>query len=116
MGEDRGYEIARMDDIKAVRCTCGTTRRAFISPDNRAASIHRLDLRVDAKAHYHKKATEIYYILEGEGAVELNGEDVPVCPGTAVLIRPGTFHRGKGRMRLLVICIPPFDESDEFFE
>jgi len=114
MGADRGYEIAYMDDVTAVQCVCGTTRRAFLSPDNGVASVHRLDLRIDAQAHYHKKMTEIYYILEGEGAVELNGKDVPVRPGTAVLIKPGTFHRGKGRMRLLVICIPPFDQEDEY--
>jgi len=116
MSNDRGYLIAHMDDVAAVQSTCGTSRRAFISPDNRAASIHLLDLRADVEAHYHKDITEIYYILEGEGALELNGEDVPVRPGTAVLIKPGTFHRGKGRMRLLVICAPPFDKKDEWFE
>jgi mannose-6-phosphate isomerase-like protein (cupin superfamily) len=116
MGKPRGYEIAYMNDVTAVECLCGTTRRAFLSPDNRVASIHRLDLRVDAQAHYHKRMTEIYYILEGEGAVELNGENVPVRPGTTLMIKPGTMHRGKGRMRLLVICVPPFDEKDEFSE
>lgn len=116
MSSDPGYLIAQMDDITPSQSTCGASRRAFIQAGNDIASIHRLDLRVDATAHYHKNMTEIYYILEGEGAVELNGEDVAVRPGTAVLIKPGTFHRGKGKMRLLVICTPPFDKSDEFFE
>jgi mannose-6-phosphate isomerase-like protein (cupin superfamily) len=105
-----------MDDIEPSRSTCGSSRRAFIVPGNEAASVHRLDLAAEVEPHYHKQMTEIYYILEGTGAVELNGEDVAVQPGTAVLIKPGTFHRGKGTMRLLVICVPPFDKSDEFFE
>jgi len=116
MGADKGYEIAHMDEIEGVECSCGTSRRAFISADNKVASIHSVDLRADTTAHYHKKMTEIYYVLEGEGFVELNGEDVAVRPGSAVLIKPGTFHRGKGRMRILVVCIPPYDKSDEWFE
>jgi mannose-6-phosphate isomerase-like protein (cupin superfamily) len=80
------------------------------------ASVHRLDLRFNATPHYHKNTTEVYYILEGEGAIELNGEDVPVSPGTAVMIKPGTFHRGKGQMRLLVICVPAYTKADEYFE
>jgi mannose-6-phosphate isomerase-like protein (cupin superfamily) len=105
-----------MDDIEPSRSTCGSSRRAFITPENQAASVHRLDLAAVVEPHYHKEMTEIYYILEGEGAVELNGEDVAVRPGSALLIKPGTFHRGKGNMRLLVICTPPFDKSDEYFE
>jgi len=116
MAKNRGYEIAQMEEVKAVQSTCGTSRRAFLSPDNRVASIHLLELRADPESHYHKKSTEFYYILEGEGAVELDGKDVAVRPGTAVMIKAGTFHRGKGRMRLLVICIPPYDKKDEFFD
>jgi len=116
MSKDQGYAIVRMEQIEPARSTCGTSRRAFISPDNRAASIHLLELRTAQQPHRHKKTTEIYYILEGEGAVELNGKDVAVRPGTAILIKPKTFHRGKGQMRLLVICIPPYDKSDEFFQ
>jgi len=116
MAKDPSYEVACLEEIEPVQSTCGTSRRAFISPDNRVASIHLLELRYNAEPHYHKRITEVYYILEGEGAVELNGRDVAVRPGTAVMIKPGTFHRGKGQMRLLVICIPPYDKSDEFFE
>lgn len=116
MGDDRGYVVIHMDEIEPTRSTCGQSRRAFISPDNRVASVHRLDLAAEVRPHYHKKTTEIYYILEGEGTIELNGEDVAVRPGSAVMIKPGTFHRGKGRMRLLVICVPPFEKGDEYFE
>ncbi len=116
MTEDRGYEIAQFDEIAALQCSCGATRRAFVSAANGVTSIHRLDLRINATPHYHKKMTEVYYVLEGEGAVEINGQDVPVKRGTAVMIKPGSFHCGKGKMRLLVICIPAYSDSDEFFD
>ena len=44
------------------------------------ASLHLLDVQADAQLHYHKKITEIYFILEGEGFMELDGQRVPVQP------------------------------------
>lgn len=116
MSQERGYIAVHMDDVPAVQSTCGTSHRAFIAPENGAVSVHRLDLRADPEPHYHKHMTEVYYILEGEGAIELDGESVPVRAGSAVLIKPGTRHRGRGQMRILIICVPPFEKGDEFFE
>ena len=66
--------------------------------------------------HYHKRLTEMYLILEGEGQLELDGELVPVRPMTAVLIQPGCRHRAVGRLRVAVIPIPAFDPQDEWFD
>ena len=82
-----------MDEIEASECPCGTTRRAFVSPDNPVATIHMVDKSKDSKIHYHKKLTEIYLILEGEGFMELDGELVPVKPMSSILIKPGCRHR-----------------------
>ncbi len=35
---------------------------------------------------------EIYYVLEGRGALTMNGEVTEVGPGTAILTRPGDSH------------------------
>ena len=59
--------IAQLDEIEPVECPCGFSRRAFVSPDNPVATIHMVDIAEDARAHYHKKLTEIYLVLEGEG-------------------------------------------------
>ncbi|MBI4582925.1 MAG: cupin domain-containing protein [Planctomycetes bacterium] len=112
----KGYLLARFEDIPPVACPCGQSRRAFKVPENRAATIHRVDISKDAQTHYHKRLTEIYYILEGEGALELNGDPVPVRPGTAILIQPGTRHRAVGHLKVLVIAIPTFDEGDEYLD
>lgn len=39
--------------------------------------------------HYHKLSEEFYFILEGTGTMEIDGEERPVTPGDAVLIPPG---------------------------
>jgi mannose-6-phosphate isomerase-like protein (cupin superfamily) len=77
-----------------------------------------VDIEADARAHYHREHTEIYYILEcGVGAaVELDGRRVAVHPGSAVLIPPGVRHRAVGKMVLLNVVVPPFDPADEWFD
>ncbi len=108
--------IAHLDDINSVKCPCGFSRRAFISPDNTVATLHIVDITEDAPAHYHKKLTEIYLVLEGAGYIELDGERVPVKPLTAVLIKPGCRHRAMGKMRIANIPSPAFDPEDEWFD
>ena len=43
--------------------------------------------------HYHKLSEEFYFILEGSGSMEINGEEKPVNPGDAILIPPGAWHQ-----------------------
>ena len=108
--------IAQLDEIDPVSCPCGSSRRAFVGPDNPVASIHLVDIAEADRPHYHKKLTEIYLILEGEGYMELDGERVPVRPLTSILIRPGCRHRAIGRMRIVNVPIPAFDPDDEWFD
>jgi mannose-6-phosphate isomerase-like protein (cupin superfamily) len=110
------YQIAQLDEIEATRCPCGWSRRAFQTPDNAVATMHCVDIEEDARTHYHKKLTEIYLILEGEGHLELDGERVPVRPMTAILIKPGCRHRAIGHMKIINVPIPAFDPEDEWFD
>ena len=66
--------------------------------------------------HHHKKMTEIYLVLEGEGVIELNGDRIPVKPMSTVLIPPRCRHRAVGDLKVSVIAIPTFDEADEWFD
>src|SRR5437870_1153381 len=110
------YFIAQLDEIPAVRCPCGFARRAFAVADQNAASMHLVDIQEDSRTHYHKKMTEIYLVLEGEGQMELDGQLYPVKPMTAIYIRPGCRHRALGQLRIVNIPVPAFDEADEWFD
>ena len=39
--------------------------------------------------HFHKLSEEFYFILEGEGTMEIDGETKIVAPGDAILINAG---------------------------
>ena len=112
----KNYMIADLNSIDPVRCPCGFAKRAFATPDNKTATLHVVDIQLDARTHYHKKMTEIYVILEGEGHMELDGERIPVKPMTAIFIKPGCRHRAVGRMRIINVPIPAFDPKDEWFD
>jgi mannose-6-phosphate isomerase-like protein (cupin superfamily) len=94
------YMIANFDDTDVQSCPCGYTQRAFVSPDNKTATLHIVEITDDAKPHYHKKLTEIYLVLEGNGTIELDGKLVPVKPFTAIFIKPFCRHHAIGRMRI----------------
>ena len=112
------YVVADLASIPPQTCPCGQTRRAFATPDNPVATIHYVDISVDARTHYHKKLTEIYLILETEGEcfMELDGARIPVKPLTSILIKPGCRHRAVGRMKIVNVPVPAFDPHDEWFD
>ena len=112
----KNFEIAQLDEVGAIPCPCGTAKRAFVSPDNPVATMHMVDISKDSQVHYHKKLTEIYLVLAGEGHMELDGEIAPVKPMTTILIKPGCRHRAVGQMRIVNIPIPAFDPEDEWFD
>ncbi|MCA9437610.1 MAG: cupin domain-containing protein [Candidatus Omnitrophica bacterium] len=112
----RGYLVSQVDEIDPTPCPCGWSRRAFRVPENETASLHMVEISEDARTHYHKTTTEIYYVLEGEGFLELDGEKIPIRPATSVMIFPHTRHRAIGHFRILNIAIPTFDPEDEWFD
>lgn len=98
------------------RSTCGWRDRLISHEDaplSPAAWAHAVDID-GAKLHYHKRSTELYYVLEGSGNVVLDGVEQPVSKGSLVHIPPGVIHGAKGRMRVLVVGIPDIAEDDYF--
>jgi len=68
--------------------------------------------------HYHAKSEEFYYVLDGEGEMEINGERASVGPGDAVLIPAGAWHQitvGDAGLRFLCCCAPPYRHEDTYF-
>lgn len=95
--------------------TCGWRDRLVSREDEQVAAwAHAVDIE-EAKPHYHKLATELYYVLEGAGVVLLDGTEHPVRKGSLVHIPPGVIHGARGRMRVLVVGIPNIADDDLYF-
>jgi mannose-6-phosphate isomerase-like protein (cupin superfamily) len=98
------------------RSVCGSRDRLISREDavlEPAAWAHAVDID-GAKPHFHKIATELYYVLDGHGSVTLNGVEHEIRKGSLVHIPPGVVHSADGRMRVLVIGIPDICDADYF--
>lgn len=112
------YQVVDFADVAPVACPCGQARRAFADAADFPATIHRTEISSNARTHYHKRLTEVYYFLEtaSDARMELDGQQIAVQPGMCILIRPGTRHRAVGRMTVMIVCSPKFDPADEWFD
>lgn len=101
----------------------GSTIRSILDRTNAPVRNQSLaEARVPAgsrtERHYHKLAEELYFILEGTGEIELDGERRMVGPGEAILIPSGTWHTimAKEPLRFLCCCAPPYAHEDTYLE
>lgn len=67
--------------------------------------------------HYHRISEELYFILEGTGRMEIDGEERGVGPGDAILIPAGAWHQvaASETLRFLCCCAPPYAHEDTYF-
>jgi mannose-6-phosphate isomerase-like protein (cupin superfamily) len=68
--------------------------------------------------HYHQLSEEFYFLLEGTGHMEIDGETQAVGPGDAILIPAGARHQITAitPLRFLCCCAPPYDHADTYFD
>lgn len=98
------------------RSICGWRDRLISREDAEQQPVawaHAVDID-GAKPHYHKRSTELYYVLEGTGEMVLDGVVHPVAKGSLLHIPPGVVHAARGQMRVLVVGIPDIAEDDSF--
>lgn len=55
----------------------------------------------------------IYYVLEGDGQFIIDDTPEECHPGNLVIIPQGTKFTYQGRLKMLEICTPPWEESQE---
>lgn len=55
----------------------------------------------------------VYYILEGNGYFEVNGEKEECTSGDLVVIPKGNKFIYKGHLKMLLSCTPPWTEGQE---
>ena len=119
-GDARGQasaQVVRLAGLPGIACPCGTARRAFAEAAEGRASLHLVEVKQDSERHYHRRLTEIYYVLSGNGQMEIDGALRALTPGDAVFIPPGVVPRavpGAAPMSILNFVMPAFDPEDEW--
>jgi mannose-6-phosphate isomerase-like protein (cupin superfamily) len=118
-------EIRARHEAVPFVTTDGSTIRSLLDRSNAPVANQSLAEATIAAGeattrHYHRASEEIYYLVEGTGEREVDGDVRPVGPGDAILIPPGAWHRlrasGDGPVRLLCGCAPPWAADDTYFD
>src|SRR5437016_12394520 len=85
--------------------TCGQIRPLIEDADGAAAEVHHVEIQ-DAKLHYHEKTDEFYYVIDGEGTMVLDDEEIELHKGVVVYVPRGVKHKPAGRLNVLLVCLP----------
>lgn len=113
----KGYLVRRLEDAPTVPCPCGQSTRPLTRADTPVCNFHITFIQ-DSVKHYHKECTEVYYILEGQGKMEMNEDVIDISPGMVLYIEPATRHRlwSKEGVRTIVFGVPALRPEDEYFD
>jgi len=115
-------KVIKWKDINKIEDGCGGEIYKVVDTEN--SELKKVEIAmcifapgVIAKLHYHKKMEEIYFILEGQGEIELDGKWYPVKTENSIPIPIGVKHRIKNTsdnniLKFLAINSPEWHIDD----
>ncbi len=116
-------EVRQLSEQKPFTTRDGSTIRSILDLSNAPVEQQSLAEATIAmgnatERHYHKVSEEFYFLLEGEGVMELDGETRVMQPGDAVVIPAGAWHQitATSDLRFLCCCAPPYSHKDTYFD
>ncbi len=98
------------------------SKRIIFSPQDFIQPGHQLQIVTippgsKQRMHVHAKQTEVFYILEGETIININGIDYLARPGDAFICEPGDKHflwnKTNKDFKLVVFKIDKDEASDD---
>lgn len=114
--------IRELNDCVEFIAGDNCTLREILHPDKEAIAVryslaHAMVKPGDTTRQHRLKTAEVYYILEGEGVMHINGESAPVRPGSTIYIPPRATqcitNSGPADLRFICIVDPAWRKEDE---
>jgi mannose-6-phosphate isomerase-like protein (cupin superfamily) len=110
-------QVAARGRLRAFTTKDGSEIREFHHTAAQSLAEASLAPGQSTERHYHAASEEIYFVLEGDGELEIDGERSRVAAGDAALIPAGAWHEisAASPLRFLCCCSPPYSDEDTFF-
>ncbi len=114
-------DIRNIDRVDAFMTKDGSEIRELLAHRNscivkQSLAEARLAPGQQTTPHFHSLTEEIYYILAGQGLMQLGQEQQPVGPGDAIAIPPMQTHTirntGSTTLTFLCCCAPAYEHAD----
>ena len=106
--------VRHESEVPETESSCGLEKGLCGIIDGGAARACSMAL-TNVEAHFHKRTTELYYVLDGQGVVQLNGEEHRVRKGSFMHIPPGVVHSFTGQAKVLIVGVPAISTDDDMF-
>ena len=115
------HAVVAVDSVESGVATAGREFRLLATPDlgcQSATQFVGYIPVVRAPDHFHKY-DEVVYVLEGEGALHVDGESAPLHAGSCVHLPAGLVHClenvGPGEMRVLGVFRPAGSPAEAYY-
>jgi mannose-6-phosphate isomerase-like protein (cupin superfamily) len=99
-----GAKIYELDSAKDRKRRGVGFAAGFLEPNKKAVK------------HYHKVSDEIYYVVSGNGTIQLDKEEMDVKKGSLIYVPKGTLHglnNPEDRdLKILCVSFPEYKEED----
>ena len=115
--------LKSIEDLLAFKANDNTTLREVIHPKNDNVQLNyslahaSLGSGESSLPHCLVNQSELYVFLEGEGKININGDERNIKKGDVVLVPKGATqyveNRGKGTLKFLCIVSPLWQENDD---
>ena len=115
--KNKMHIVRKVKDSNPGEITCGVMRNLTKTEDFQGMDFVHVTISDSTKKHYHKKLTEVYFVLKGSIEVDLDGKIEHLEEGSLIMIFPNTNHNAcktsDEDAEILVACCPPWSEEDE---
>jgi mannose-6-phosphate isomerase-like protein (cupin superfamily) len=115
------HALVVVDNVEDGEATAGRMFRLLSTPERGCASVTQFVGYIPvgrAPDHFHKY-DEVVYVLEGTGALHIDGETAPLTAGTSVHLPKGLVHClenvGPGEMRVLGVFRPAGSPAEAYY-
>jgi mannose-6-phosphate isomerase-like protein (cupin superfamily) len=115
------HAVIAADDEETGNATAGRQFRLLATPDRGCATVTQFVGFIPvgrAPDHFHKY-DEVVYVLQGTGALHIDGETAPLAAGSCVHLPAGLVHclenTGPGEMRVLGVFRPAGSPAEAYY-
>jgi mannose-6-phosphate isomerase-like protein (cupin superfamily) len=115
------YSVVASDEVEAASATAGRMFRLLATPDVGCATVTQFVGYIPigrAPDHFHRY-DEVIYVLEGRGALHIDGESAPLHAGSCVHLPARLVHCleniGPGEMQVLGVFRPAGSPAEAYY-
>ena len=109
--------VGYLDETPAGTCPYGDVRRVITGGAGGVANVHIVEVSMGT-THYHEGYDEVYYVLDGRGELNIDGEVHSLRPGAVAVIPRGIPHsleatsQDGGRLKFIIFGTPAMAIDD----